>query len=101
MQDGNVIKEELLTFDPVLMTLSYRFTLSPMPWDNYVCVINVSEQKDAAGIFISEVCWSATFDVRNPGEEAINETRLHQMMITSYTGLRAFLLQGSATIQAR
>ncbi|WP_172741545.1 SRPBCC family protein [Citrobacter youngae] len=99
MRDGNVIKEELLTLDPELMTLSYRFTHSPLPWDNYVCVIRVSEQKNAAGTLVSQVCWSATFDVRNPGEEAINEARLHQMMVTSHSGLRAFLLQGPATIQ--
>ncbi len=90
LRDGGIIKEELLTFEPAAMTLSYCFTLSPLPWDNYVCIIQVTEQENATGIPESLVTWSASFDVREPGTDAENEALLRQMMLTGYNGLCAF-----------
>lgn len=90
LQDGGIIEEELLTLEPTSMTLSYRFTLSPLPWDNYVCLIKVEEQENATGVIDTLVTWSASFDVQESGKDAENEVLLRQMILTGYNGLRTF-----------
>lgn len=92
MSDGTTIREELLLLDGHNMTLSYRFTDSPLPWSNYVCTIKVTSCSDAPSPTVtSSVSWSARFDVKVSGTELANEMLLRRMIMTSYHGLKSYL----------
>lgn len=91
MQDGNIIREELLALDNLAMTLSYRFLDSPLPWDNYVCALEVKNQQNSSGALETQVTWFAEFEVQKRGTDAENEALLRQMILTGYNGLKSFL----------
>ena len=59
------IKERLESFDPDARTLSYSIVEGPLPTENYLATIIVSEQGDGC-----RVDWTATFDLPDGVDES-------------------------------
>lgn len=66
--DGGNIREQLLTLSDVTHTCTYSILESPMPVENYVATLKLTEITDGARTFIE---WSADFDT--PEEAAMHE----------------------------
>lgn len=59
LQDGGNIREQLLAHSDIEHSYTYSILVSPMPVDNYVAKLQLTEITDGGRTFIE---WSAEFD---------------------------------------
>ena len=76
------IKERLESFDAAARRLSYSIVEGPLPAENYLATIVVSEQGDGC-----RVDWSATFDLA----EGVDEAAIGPAVAGGYSGALAKL----------
>ncbi|MGM8931156.1 SRPBCC family protein [Salinicola halophyticus] len=84
LADGAVVREKLLSADDREMSLSYDFEESPLPIDNYLAAAKVIDLTDDNR---SVVCWSVSFDVREPGTASEYRDAIRALVVDGHNGL--------------
>lgn len=88
LQDGGVLREQLLTMDDPRRSLSYRFLESPLPLDNYVANVSLVPLTDQATTVIQ---WTASFDVRDPDPQGQQLAVVKDLVISGHESLGQYL----------
>lgn len=90
---GAVLRERLLMVDEREMTFSYCFEEAPLPLDHYVAkveVVPLTGQKKAV------IKWAASFEVREPGQQAEQAEAVRKLVVDGHESLQRYLNESPA-----
>ncbi|WP_439862618.1 SRPBCC family protein [Pseudomonas antarctica] len=90
LQDGAILREQLLSVDAVNLQFSYRFVEAPLPVDNYVLTVRLIP---LTGEDKTVIMWSATFDTRAPDPEGQWTSTIESLIVGGHDSLQLHLNQ--------
>lgn len=88
LQNGEVLRERLLSLDDPNRTLSYNFDETQLPLDNYVGTIRLTPLSGQARTFVQ---WSSRFDLCEPECTQEFQDLFRDVFVTGLAGLERFL----------
>ncbi|PHN24764.1 SRPBCC family protein [Pseudomonas sp. ICMP 460] len=90
LQDGAILREQLLSVDAVNLQFSYRFVEAPLPVDNYVLSVRLIP---LTGEQTTVILWSATFDTREPDPRGQWTSTIESLIVGGHESLQVYLNQ--------
>jgi len=91
LQDGAILREQLLMLDARNRSFSYRFVESPLPLDNYVATVKLVPLTDHDKTVVQ---WIARFDTRDSDPRRVQTATVQELIVSGHTSLQRYL--GSA-----
>lgn len=88
LQDGAVLREQLMMVDENRQSLSYRFIESPLPVDNYVATVSLIP---LSGRNETVITWQASFEARSLHEAPKMEEIVMDLITSGHRSLAEFL----------
>lgn len=90
LDNGNVLREELLILDEENQTFSYRFIESPLAVDNYVATVSLIP---LTGKEETVIVWQASFEARSRDETQKMEDVITHLIMSGHNSLADYLQQ--------
>ncbi|MGX5024805.1 SRPBCC family protein [Enterobacter sp. UPMP2060] len=88
LDDGAVLREQLLMVDEGRQTFSYRFIESPLPVDNYVATVSLIP---LSGRSETVIAWQASFEARSSDDAPKMEATVMALIASGHKSLAKFL----------
>ena len=91
LEDGAVLREQLLMVDEGRQSLSYRFIESPLPVNNYVATVSLIP---LSGCNETVIAWQASFEARSQSDAQEMKEVVEDLIKSGHRSLAEFLEDG-------
>ncbi|HDT4319997.1 MULTISPECIES: SRPBCC family protein [Enterobacteriaceae] len=88
LENGDVLREELLMLDAGKRAFSYRFIEAPLAVDGYVATVSLIPLSDSNETVIA---WQASFEARSRNEMQAIEASVLELIASGHRSLAAYL----------
>ncbi|WP_421412983.1 SRPBCC family protein [Serratia plymuthica] len=88
LENGDVLREQLLTLDEDKRAYSYRFIEAPLAVDGYVATVSLIPLSDSDETVIA---WQASFEARSRNEVQAMEANVLELIASGHRSLAAYL----------
>ena len=88
LDNGEILREQLLMADEDRQSFSYRFIESPLPVDNYVATVSLIP---LTGQDVTVIAWQASFEVRSHDNAQELEAVVSELIESGHHSLAGFL----------
>ncbi|WP_323661054.1 SRPBCC family protein [Pectobacterium versatile] len=88
LENGDILREQLLMVDEERLAFSYRFIEAPLPVDNYVANVSLLP---LSGRSETVVAWQASFEVRSRDDAQVMEKTVMDLIVSGHQSLADFL----------
>lgn len=88
LENGEILREQLLMADEDRQSFSYRFIESPLPVDNYVATVSLVP---LTGRNETVIIWQASFEVRSADKVHDMAAVVHSLIESGHHSLAGFI----------
>ncbi|QJW54822.1 hypothetical protein HL670_01703 [Serratia plymuthica] len=88
LENGDVLREQLLMLDEDKRAFSYRFIEAPLAVDGYVATVSLIPLSDSDETVIA---WQASFEARSRNEVQAMEASVLELIASGHRSLAAYL----------